>query len=97
MQESADDIDSYPEEAASLITGNPARIRQLKEFGVPADEILEIDRRITQEERDEELARQLQAQEGKTMTQEEKDHIVAMIAQDKELARMLQERVSEIV
>lgn len=89
---SANDIESYPEEAQTS-AGNPERIRQLKELGVPVDEIFEIDRRITQEEKDEELARQLQAQERKTLTQEEKDHLVAMEAQDKELARMLQERV----
>lgn len=90
----ANDIETYTEEAASGgASGNTDRIRQLQELGVPVDEILEIDRRITQEEKDEELARQLQAQERKTLTQEEKDHLVAMEAQDKELARMLQERV----
>lgn len=87
----ANDIESYPDETQAV--GNTDRIRTLKELGVPVDEILEIDRRITQEEKDEELARQLQEQERKTLTQEEKDHLVAMEAQDKELARMLQERV----
>lgn len=95
---SANDIESYPEEEAqgaqgTVAVGNSERIRTLQELGVPVDEILEIDRRITQQEKDEELARQLQAQERKTLTQEEKDHLVAMEAQDKELARMLQERV----
>lgn len=93
-QGSANNIESYPEEQTTTSGGNTDRIRQLQELGVPVEEILEIDRRITQEEKDEELARQLQAQERKTMTQEEKDHLVAMEAQDKELARMLQERVS---
>lgn len=75
-------------------SSNVERIRTLQEFGVPVDEILEIDRRLTQQEKDEELARILQAEEGKTLTQEEKDHLLAIEAQDKELARMLQERVS---
>lgn len=70
------------------------RLRELQEFGVPADEIVEINRIITQQERDEELARKLQIQENANLTFEEQDRLVAMEAQDKELARMLQERVS---
>lgn len=69
-------------------------MRELQEFGVPADEIVEINRMITQQERDEELARKLQFQENANLTFEEQDRLVAMEAQDKELARMLQERVS---
>lgn len=100
--DSVDDILHYDgEEAAGSACssdrqlGNIDRIRQLKELGVPADEILEIDRRLTQQEKDEELARRLQEEEGQAcMSQEEKDRMVAIEAQDKELARMLQERVS---
>ena len=62
----------------------------IQEIGVPIDEVIE--RRI-QEERDAELARQLQEQEGTT---EEvllnRDRMLAIEAQDKELAKMLQER-----
>ncbi|XP_055296042.1 inner centromere protein A [Sitodiplosis mosellana] len=91
--DSVDDILSYDGEEAAGSACSSDRIRQLKELGVPADEILEIDRRLTQQEKDEELARRLQEEEGQAcMTQEEKDHMVAIEAQDKELARMLQER-----
>lgn len=97
--DSVDDILSYDGEEAAAAAAGPAcssdRIRQLRELGVPADEILEIDRRLTQQEKDEELARRLQEEEGHVhMSQEEKDRMVAIEAQDKELARMLQERVS---
>lgn len=93
--DSVDDILSYDGEEAAGSVCSSDRIRQLKELGVPADEILEIDRRLTQQEKDEELARRLQEEEGQVcMTQEEKDRMVAIEAQDKELARMLQERVS---
>lgn len=68
------------------------RIRTMKDLGLPPDEIHEIDRRLTQEERDEELARKLQELERKEVDQEERDRMVAMEAQDKELAKMLQER-----
>ncbi|KAJ6645680.1 Coiled-coil domain-containing protein 50 [Pseudolycoriella hygida] len=77
---------------SQINNGNLDRIKTMQELGVPPDEIIEIDRRITQQERDEELARLLQQQENKTMTFEEQDRLVAMEAQDKELARMLQER-----
>ncbi|KAI4471771.1 c3orf6 protein-related [Holotrichia oblita] len=62
----------------------------LQEIGVPIDEVNE--RRI-QEERDAELARKLQEQEG--MTEEillNRDRMIAIEAQDKELAKLLQER-----
>lgn len=62
----------------------------LQEIGVPIDEVNE--RRI-QEERDAELARKLQEQEG--MTEEillNRDRMLAIEAQDKELAKLLQER-----
>lgn len=97
--DSVNDILTYDgEEAAGSAAGTACsldRIRQMQELGVPPDEILEIDRRLTQQEKDEELARRLQEEEGLVrMTQEEKDRMVAIEAQDKELARMLQERVS---
>lgn len=86
------DVDDDGGAAGGLI--NTERVKQLRELGVPADEILEIDRRLTQQEKDEELARRLQEEEHvQSMTQEEKDRMVAIEAQDKELARMLQERV----
>lgn len=73
------------------------RIKTLMELGLPPEEIREIDRRLEQEIRDEELARKLQQQESVVdMSQEEKDRLLAMEAQDKELARMLQERVNII-
>lgn len=93
--DSVNDILSYDGDEAAGSACTSDRIRQMRELGVPADEILEIDRRLTQEEKDEELARRLQEEEGQdSMTQEEKDRMVAIEAQDKELARMLQERVS---
>ncbi|KXJ72103.1 hypothetical protein RP20_CCG018875 [Aedes albopictus] len=68
------------------------RIRALKEIGLPPDEIQEIDKRLEQELKDEELARKLQEQEADELDQEVIDRRVAMEAQDKELAKMLQER-----
>lgn len=68
------------------------RIRALKEIGLPPDEIHEIDKRLEQELKDEELARKLQEQEADELDQEVIDRRVAMEAQDKELAKMLQER-----
>lgn len=38
---------------ASGSSGNASRIKTMQEIGVPADEILEIDRRLTQQEKDE--------------------------------------------
>lgn len=93
--DSMDDILSYDGDEAAGSATSSERIRKMKELGVPPDEILEIDRRLTQQEKDEELARRLQEEEAGqiSMTQEEKDRMVAIEAQDKELARMLQERV----
>lgn len=93
--DSIDDILSYDGDEAAGSATSSERIRKMKELGVPPDEILEIDRRLTQQEKDEELARRLQEEEAGqiSMTQEEKDRMVAIEAQDKELARMLQERV----
>ncbi|XP_065088894.1 uncharacterized protein LOC135710287 isoform X2 [Ochlerotatus camptorhynchus] len=68
------------------------RIRALKEIGLPPEEIQEIDQRLEQELKDEELARKLQEQEADGLDQEVIDRRVAMEAQDKELAKMLQER-----
>ena len=68
------------------------RLQALKVLGLPAEEIREIDKRIEQERKDEELARMLQATEDKVVNQEEIDRKFAMEAQDKELAKMLQER-----
>lgn len=75
--------------------GDPERIKTLQELGLPPEEIQEIDRRLRQEIRDEELARKLQDEEKVEIDQEERDRLLAMEAQDKELARMLQERVSD--
>ncbi|XP_055645034.1 probable serine/threonine-protein kinase tsuA isoform X2 [Toxorhynchites rutilus septentrionalis] len=68
------------------------RIRALKDLGLPPEEIKEIDKRLEQELKDEELARKLQEQEADGLDQEVIDRRVAMEAQDKELAKMLQER-----
>lgn len=68
------------------------RLQALKLLGLPFEEIKEIDQRMEQEKKDEELARMLQDSENQTLSQEELDRKVAMEAQDKELARMLQER-----
>lgn len=62
----------------------------IAEVGVPIDEVLE---RKIQEEKDAELARQLQEQEKLAgHSQLDKDRLLAIEAQDKELAKMLQER-----
>lgn len=68
------------------------RLQALKVLGLPAEEIREIDKRIDQEKKDEELARMLQDSENKFLNQEDLDRKYAMEAQDKELAKMLQER-----
>uniref|UniRef100_A0A8D8IF04 Coiled-coil domain-containing protein 50 n=1 Tax=Culex pipiens TaxID=7175 RepID=A0A8D8IF04_CULPI len=68
------------------------RIRTMKDLGLPPEEIHELDKRLEQELKDEELARKLQDQEADVMDQEVIDRRVAMEAQDKELAKMLQER-----
>lgn len=62
----------------------------LSDIGVPIDELLE---RQIQEEKDAQLARQLQEQERLSeCSQFDKDRLLAIEAQDKELAKMLQER-----
>lgn len=68
------------------------RLQALKVLGLPTEEIREIDKRIEQEKKDEELARMLQESENKNLNQEELDRKLAIEAQDKELAKMLQER-----
>lgn len=81
-----------PQPSTSNYREKIERLQALKVLGLPAEEIKEIDQRIEQEKKDEELARMLQANENQTLNQEELDRKVAMEAQDKELARMLQER-----
>lgn len=81
-----------PQPSTSSYREKIDRLQALKVLGLPAEEIREIDQRIEQEKKDEELARMLQETENQTMNQEEIDRKVAMEAQDKELARMLQER-----
>ncbi|CAG9826425.1 unnamed protein product [Diabrotica balteata] len=56
------------------------------DIGIPLDEVTE---RQIQEQRDAELARKLQEQEGYI---EDRDRLLAIEAQDKELAKLLQER-----
>lgn len=58
----------------------------IAEIGLPLDEITQ---RQIQEEKDAELARKLQEQEGSL---EHHDRLLAIEAQDKELAKLLQER-----
>lgn len=55
MLDRANDIENYGDalETASAIVGNKSRIRAMQELGVPPEEILEIDRRLTQQEKDE--------------------------------------------
>ncbi|XP_044743765.1 trichohyalin isoform X2 [Chrysoperla carnea] len=59
------------------------------EVGIPLDEVEE---KRLQEEKDAELARQLQEQDANEISQFSKDRLMAIEAQDKELARVLQER-----
>lgn len=68
------------------------RLQALKVLGLPTEEICEIDNRIEQEKKDEELAWMLQENENRNTNQEELDRKLAIEAQDKELAKMLQER-----
>lgn len=81
-----------PQSSSSNYRDKIERLQALKVLGLPAEEIREIDKRIEQEKKDEELARMLQDSENKVMNQEEIDRKFAMEAQDKELAKMLQER-----
>ncbi|CAG9816053.1 unnamed protein product [Phaedon cochleariae] len=63
---------------------------ELADIGLPIDEVSE---RQIQEEKDAELARKLQEQEGSLEeTLINRDRMLAIEAQDKELAKMLQER-----
>lgn len=65
----------------------------LQELGLPIEEIKEINKKMKQEKKDEELARKLQEIEKLNgMTLEDRDRLLAIEAQDKELAKMLQER-----
>lgn len=81
-----------PQPSTSNYREKIERLQALKVLGLPAEEIREIDKRIEQERKDEELARMLQDSENKVVNQEEIDRKFAMEAQDKELAKMLQER-----
>jgi DNA-binding transcriptional MerR regulator len=81
-----------PQPSTSNYREKIERLQALKVLGLPVEEIREIDKRIEQEKKDEELARMLQDSENKNVDQEEIDRKFAMEAQDKELAKMLQER-----
>ncbi|XP_037916886.1 coiled-coil domain-containing protein 50 isoform X3 [Hermetia illucens] len=72
---------------------NIKNVTALKDLGIPPEEVLELDRKLEQEKRDEELAVRLQKEEAReSLSQEERDRLLAIEAQDKELAKMLQER-----
>lgn len=81
-----------PQPSTSNYREKIERLQALKVLGLPVEEIREIDKRIEQERKDEELARMLQDSENKNLNQEELDRKLAIEAQDKELAKMLQER-----
>lgn len=81
-----------PQPSTSNYREKIERLQALKVLGLPVEEIREIDKRIEQEKKDEELAWMLQDSENKVVNQEEIDRKFAMEAQDKELAKMLQER-----
>ncbi|XP_060666087.1 TPR-containing protein DDB_G0280363 isoform X1 [Drosophila nasuta] len=84
MQQHADDIELYVD---------LCEYGSLRDIGVPAEEALEMSKKLKQEQKDEILARRLQAIESKdNMRQEQRDRMLAIEAQDKELAKMLQER-----
>ncbi|KAH8295867.1 hypothetical protein KR018_004808 [Drosophila ironensis] len=84
MQQHADDIELYVD---------PCDYASLREIGLPPEEIQEISKKLKQEQKDELLARRLQAIESKDcVRQEHRDRMLAIEAQDKELAKMLQER-----
>jgi hypothetical protein len=84
--------EAEPQPSTSNYREKIERLQALKVLGLPAEEIREIDKRIEQERKDEELARMLQDSENKNQNQEELDRKLAIEAQDKELAKMLQER-----
>ncbi|BFF96294.1 mediator of RNA polymerase II transcription subunit 15 [Drosophila madeirensis] len=84
MQQHADDIELYVD---------PCDYASLREIGLPMEEIQEMSKKLKQEQKDELLARRLQAIESKDcVRQEQRDRMLAIEAQDKELAKMLQER-----
>ncbi|XP_034473767.1 mediator of RNA polymerase II transcription subunit 15 isoform X3 [Drosophila innubila] len=84
MQQHADDIELYVD---------PCDYASLRDIGLPPEEIHEMSKKLKQEQKDELLARRLQAIESKdNMRQEHRDRMMAIEAQDKELAKMLQER-----
>ncbi|XP_070133498.1 trichohyalin isoform X3 [Drosophila bipectinata] len=84
MQQHADDIELYVD---------PCDYASLREIGLPMEEIQEMSKKLKQEQKDELLARRLQAIESKDcVRQEHRDRMLAIEAQDKELAKMLQER-----
>ncbi|EDX05376.1 GD21831 [Drosophila simulans] len=85
MQQHADDIELYVD---------PCDYASLREIGLPLEEIQEMSKKLKQEQKDELLARRLQAIESKDcVRQEHRDRLLAIEAQDKELAKMLQDRV----
>ncbi|EDV54783.1 putative mediator of RNA polymerase II transcription subunit 26 isoform X2 [Drosophila erecta] len=84
MQQHADDIELYVD---------PCDYASLREIGLPLEEIQEMSKKLKQEQKDELLARRLQAIESKDcVRQEHRDRLLAIEAQDKELAKMLQDR-----
>ncbi|XP_022232208.2 uncharacterized protein LOC111080720 isoform X1 [Drosophila obscura] len=84
MQQHADDIELYVD---------PCDYASLREIGLPMEEIQEMSKKLKQEQKDELLARRLQAIESKDcVRQEQRDRMLAIEAQDKELAKMLQDR-----
>ncbi|EFA00964.1 coiled-coil domain-containing protein 50 [Tribolium castaneum] len=83
------DLYTEPYRTPEALTSQLERI-DIAEVGLPLDELTE---RQIQEERDAELARKLQEQEGSLEdTLLNRDRMLAIEAQDKELAKMLQER-----
>ncbi|XP_016945694.3 trichohyalin isoform X4 [Drosophila suzukii] len=86
MQQHADDIELYVD---------PCDYASLREIGLPMEEIQEMSKKLKQEQKDELLARRLQAIESKECVgQEHRDRLLAIEAQDKELAKMLQDRMN---
>ncbi|XP_023165107.2 uncharacterized protein LOC111595550 isoform X2 [Drosophila hydei] len=84
MQQHADDIELYVD---------PCDYASLRDIGLPPEELHELSKKLKQEQKDELLARRLQAIESKdSVRQEQRDRMLAIEAQDKELAKMLQER-----
>ncbi|XP_032580313.1 uncharacterized protein LOC6614553 isoform X8 [Drosophila sechellia] len=86
MQQHADDIELYVD---------PCDYASLREIGLPLEEIQEMSKKLKQEQKDELMARRLQAIESKDcVRQEHRDRLLAIEAQDKELAKMLQDRMN---